>query len=139
MELIRIDDYRWLIPRHGKMRVDIAADISELAHVKPTSQSKLPLNHLPATVAGDRDKYGARLQTAANFDSDAGIRNRERNAAGHIAPAFVEVLHVRVPALDLHEPARGVRDGHAGSVPAGGVRRAAPGPACGSSGRRTRG
>ena len=54
MELVRLDEYRWLIPKHGKMRVDglVFADDRLMGAVRddPALEQVANVAHLPGIV-----------------------------------------------------------------------------------------
>ena len=83
MELQRIDDYRWRIPKHGGMRVDgiVYADAAMIDDIRadPSLQQVANVAHLPGIVKASMAMpdihwgYGFPIGGVAATDADTGV------------------------------------------------------------------
>ena len=92
---------------HRQMGVDIAVGVALAAHVDPAAQAEGLLDGLAGGTGGDLRGQGPGLESPADLKLDSAIRQRQGERAVHVAPAFAQVLHVLVLALDLQELAVG--------------------------------
>jgi tRNA-splicing ligase RtcB len=83
MEIERLDDFRWRIPRHGQMRVDgmVYADDRMMAGLRddPSLQQVCNVAHLPGILRASYAMpdihwgYGFPIGGVAAMDADEGV------------------------------------------------------------------
>jgi tRNA-splicing ligase RtcB len=83
MEIERLDDFRWRIPRHGQMRVDgiVYADDRMMADLRddPSLQQVCNVAHLPGILRASYAMpdihwgYGFPIGGVAAMDADEGV------------------------------------------------------------------
>ena len=83
MKIEQIDDYRWRIPRHGKMRVDgrvfASGRMMESIRSDQSLQQVVNVAHLPGIVQGSLAMpdihwgYGFPIGGVAAMDSETGV------------------------------------------------------------------
>jgi tRNA-splicing ligase RtcB len=128
VELVRLDNYRWLIPKQGKMRVDglIFADERLMRDIRRDEAVKQVANvaHLPGIVGrsiGMPDihwGYGFAIGGVAAFDPDAG-GVVSPGGVGYDINCGVRLLRSNILARDLGQRLSRVMDRLFQTIPAG--------------------
>ena len=128
MEIVRLDDYRWLIPKHGKMRVDglVFADTHLMEDIRSDEALQQVANvaQLPGIVGrsiGMPDihwGYGFAIGGVAAFDPERdGVISP--GGVGYDINCGVRLLRSRVTRSELKPYLRRLMDRLFESVPAG--------------------
>lgn len=128
MELVRVDDYRWLIPRHGEMRVDglIFADENLMRDIRRDQAVQQVVNvaGLPGIVGrsiGMPDihwGYGFAIGGVAAFDPrEGGVVSP--GGVGYDINCGVRLLRSNVRAADLRRRMPKLMDRLFETIPAG--------------------
>jgi tRNA-splicing ligase RtcB len=128
MELIRLDPYRWLIPKHGKMRVDglIFADDSLMKDIRGDEALKQVANvaELPGIVGrsiGMPDihwGYGFAIGGVAAFDPEEG-GVISPGGVGYDINCGVRLLRTNLTPKELKARLPRLMDELYGTIPAG--------------------
>lgn len=128
MEIVRVDPYRWLIPRQGKMRVDglIFADEGLMRHIRRDDAVKQVANvaQLPGIVGrsiGMPDihrGYGFAIGGVAAFDpAEGGVISP--GGVGYDINCGVRLLSSTLPAKDVRRRLPAIMDRLFATIPAG--------------------
>jgi len=128
LELVRLDPYRWLVPRQGKMRVDglIFADDGLMRDIRggEAVQQVANVAQLPGIVGrsiGMPDihwGYGFAIGGVAAFDpDDGGVVSP--GGVGYDINCGVRLLRSRLQARDLRPRLSRIMDELYGTIPAG--------------------
>ena len=127
LKLQKLDDYRWLIPREGKMRTDgliyVAEEMLDKIRQEDSLQQVANVAHLPGIISRSlampdiHSGYGFPIGGVAAFDEEEGIISP--GGVGYDINCGVRLLSSHLTRLDIQDKLQQLLDSLFVNIPSG--------------------